>query len=652
MGSTHIRWDLLTNYLNMAKNDSPPLRSLKERYDLVRHPDRIRSSDIIEGIFQDIEYFDSPDPSLVVAEGKIKNINCMVFGQEKRRNGKEGKATGMMNSKGYSFTLDMLDKAEKRNMPVVSFIDTFGGDTSIESELGGQSFLISDCISRYCEIMTPTISVVIGEGGSGGALGLQVADKSYMLENALYSVIAPESCSRIIFQKRLAAGEELEDTISDALDVLQPGASHIQLIGMIDEILPEPIDGAHIHYAFTIKTIKKAISKDLDKWMTGHRDGKKSIKPKMLEILVEERREKVLNYGEFLDVFGKISRRVTKRSIHDNVKIIDIEREDFYTQRMIKAHLESEGIDESKLYKCEKEWDKDKGRFRVKGGCGFVPLQDYIDNFYACPKCGKGEYLSIDEQIEKVCDKNTFVEIECGLTIEDLYSKNRYNTGKYKKLLERMQEKCFSKEGLVTGKAKINGKDIVLAISDIQFIGGSFGAAFGEKFKRAVDYAVKKNYPLISLCSSGGARMNEGPMALAQMAKMNMSLLDLKKAGILYLSVIAEPTTGGAYASYATQGDVMIGEKGSLVEFAGPRVVYGAGFDVDREVVCTDSLYETKKIQHLVDRKDLKNILSYYTDIFYGIKSPKKRKNSGRIRDFRKFNTFLLSISNWNLPGV
>lgn len=636
----------------MDKKEKLPSRSLKARYDITRHPDRIRSSDIIEGIFDDLEHIESPDPSLVVAKGKINGIKCMILGQEKRRNGKESQATGMMNSKGYGFTLDMLDEAEKEIIPVISFIDTFGGDTSIESELGGQSFLISDCISRYCGVNTPTISFVIGEGGSGGALGLQIADRTYMLENSLYSVIAPESCSRIIFQKRLADGEKLEDTISDALDVLQPGARHMQLIGMIDEILPEPVDGAHIHYDFTFNIIKKTIIKDLDKWVITQKDKEKVVRRKAIGKLVADRRDKVLNFGEFLDLFEKITKRVTKKSVHDNIKFIDVEREDFYTSRLIMAHLESEGIDDSQLYKCEKEWDKDKGKFKVKGGCGFVSRKDYIDNFYACPKCGKGEYLSIDEQIEKICDKNTFNETEGNLTIKDLFSQERYYIGRYKSLLERVQENSFSKEGLVTGTAKINGKDVVLVISDIHFIGGSFGAAFGEKFKRAVDLAVKKKYPMISLCSSGGARMNEGPLALAQMAKMNMSLLDLKKAGILYLSVIAEPTTGGAYASYATQGDVMIGEKGSLVEFAGPRVVLGAGFEVDREVVCTDNLYETKKIQHLVDRKDLKNILSYYVDIFDNIKYPNNRKNSGRIRDFRKLSSLLLSLSNLNMPSI
>ncbi|MCD4747389.1 MAG: hypothetical protein K8R58_13910, partial [Bacteroidales bacterium] len=251
----------------MKKEEYSQKRNFKERYDLIRHPERIRSSDIIEGVFENISYYESPDPSLIAAKGAIKGIDCIILGQEKRRQGKESKATGMLTSKGFGFALDILDKVKKSKIPVVSFIDTFGGDTSMESELGGQSFLISDCISRFCGIETPTVSYVIGEGGSGGALAFQIADKSYMLENALYSVIAPESCSRIIFHKRLAAGENIEDTVKDALEVLRPGAEHIKKIGMINNILPEPKEGAHTNYEFTIKTIKKSLIKTLNEWV-------------------------------------------------------------------------------------------------------------------------------------------------------------------------------------------------------------------------------------------------------------------------------------------------------------------------------------------------------------------------------------------------
>ena len=620
----------------MKKIEYTPKRNLKDRYDLVRHPERIRSSDVIEGVFENILYFESPDPSLIAAKGTIDGIDCIILGQEKKRTGKENKATGMMNSKGYGFVLDMLDEAEKNVLPVVTFIDTFGGDTSMESELGGQSFLISDCISKFCEIEIPTVSYIIGEGGSGGALALQVTDKSYMLENSLYSVIAPESCSRIIFHKRLSAGEKIEDTVKDSLELLRPGAEHIKKIGMINDILPEPKEGAHTNYKFTIKNIKISLVETLNEWMRPYQKGDKVLRKRTLKKVLKERREKVLNYGRFYDTLWIISKRLTKRSVHDNIKTIDIEQEDFHTQILIKAHLEEEGIKETELFECEKEWDKEKNIFRVAGGCGFVSLKKYIDNFYACPKCGKGEYLCVEEQIEKICDNDSYNEIEGNLTIKKLVGNRRYNFGRYKVSLDKLEGKTFSKEALVTGTAQINGGQVVLVISDLKFFGGSFGAVFGEKFKRAVDFSVKNKQPFISVCSSGGARMNEGPMALAQMAKMNMSILDLKREGILYLSVITGPTTGGAYASYVTQGDIVIGEKGALVEFAGPRVVTGAGFDVDRDIICTDKLYETKKIQHLVNRKDLKNILSYYVDFYYDIKFPEKRKNTGRIRDFRK----------------
>jgi acetyl-CoA carboxylase carboxyl transferase beta subunit len=590
---------------------------------------------VIERVFDNIIYYGSPDPSLIAATGSINGINCIILGQEKARKGKKSKATGMVKPSGFGFALEMLAQAEKNKLPVISFIDTYGGDPSMDSEMSGVSFLISDCISRFCDANTATISCVIGEGGSGGALALQVADKGFMLENAIYSVIAPESCCRIIFHRRLAAGEDIEEVLPDALEILRPGAEHIKQIGMIDEILPEPTEGAHTDYDGTCNTIKKSLTKTLNEWISKSRKGEKGLKQSTITRLKKKRREKVLAYGEFIDDLDKLEKRRTRRKFPERVTTIDVEQEDFETMLLIKAHLEKEGIEDTELYNCEKQWDPDKNIYRVAGGCGFVSLQEYKDNFYACPKCGKGEYLSVEEHIEKMCDKNTFKEIEGDLSFKKMLNADRYNFGSYRESLEKTKEKSFSNEGLVTGTAKMQGKDVVLVISDLRFFGGSFGAVFGEKFKRAVDFAVENKQPLISVCSSGGARMNEGPMSLAQMAKMNMALLALKDEGILYLSVITGPTTGGAYASYVTQGDIIIGEEGALVEFAGPRVVMGGGFSVDRDIITTNKLYETDKIQHLVKRSELKELLSYYVRVFYAIRYPDKRRNRGRILDFR-----------------
>ncbi|MFH2096712.1 MAG: carboxyl transferase domain-containing protein, partial [Bacteroidota bacterium] len=435
----------------MSKEILLPRKSYKERYDLIRHPDRIRSSDVIERVFENLCYFNSPDPNLIAARGIIDGCECIVLGQEKRRIGKESKATGMVLAKGYSFALDVLDIAEKECLPVVSIIDTFGGDSSMNSEIDGQSFLISDCISRFCSINVPTLSYIIGEGGSGGALALQVADRSFMLENALYSVIAPESCSRIIFHKRLAAGEQMEDVLKDALEVLRPGADHILQIGMIDEILPEPKEGAHMDYNYTSGVIRDSIIENLAGWMTVNSMGDKTVDKNLIPGIVKDRRMKVLNYGDFIDSHDKLAKREINGNNHEPIQAVDIEREDFHTIFIIKAHLERIGIEDTELYNCEKEWDKDKNLFKVSGGCGYISLKEYIDNFYSCPKCGKGDYLSVEEQIEKICDSNTFFEIEPDLTLKKLNNNERYYFGKYKDSLDKLEGTTFSKEGLVTG---------------------------------------------------------------------------------------------------------------------------------------------------------------------------------------------------------
>ena len=151
----------------MRKKEITPNKTLIERYELIRNHERIRSSDVIDGVFTKLSYFESPDPSLIAARGTINKIRCIILGQEKRRQGKNSKATGMVTAEGHGFILDILDEAEETNTPVISFVDTFGGNSSMEAEMGGQSFLISDCISRFCNVKAPTISYVIGEGGSG-----------------------------------------------------------------------------------------------------------------------------------------------------------------------------------------------------------------------------------------------------------------------------------------------------------------------------------------------------------------------------------------------------------------------------------------------------------------------------------------------------
>jgi acetyl-CoA carboxylase beta subunit len=184
----------------------------------------------------------------------------------------------------------------------------------------------------------------------------------------------------------------------------------------------------------------------------------------------------------------------------------------------------------------------------------------------------------------------------------------------------------------------------VMVISEFYFCGGSMGVVFGEKFRRAVDYAIQENLPFISLCCSGGARLYEGISALMQMVKTIESVNRLKRHGLPYISVLADPSTGGAIASYAALGDVIISEPGALVIFAGPRVMKSRGFEVDEKLVRSDYLHkisariydklnyyhDLRGIQEITERKHMKLAIAKYLELykrtnFRARRKPKKK---------------------------
>jgi len=195
------------------------------------------------------------------------------------------------------------------------------------------------------------------------------------------------------------------------------------------------------------------------------------------------------------------------------------------------------------------------------------------------------------------------------------------------------------------GRARTHHFRVVMAISEFYFCGGSMGVVFGEKFRRAVDYAIQENLPLISLCCSGGARLYEGISALMQMVKTIESVNRLKRHGLPYISILADPSTGGAIASYAALGDVVIAEPGALVIFAGPRVMKSSGFEVDEKLIRSDYLHELsggvydelsyyhdiRGIQEICERKDMKLAIAKYLELYKRTNYiPKKRSRKKR----------------------
>lgn len=218
---------------------------------------------------------------------------------------------------------------------------------------------------------------------------------------------------------------------------------------------------------------------------------------------------------------------------------------------------------------------------------------------------GKQPRMSARERVKSVIDEGTFVEFDA-----DLKSENPLNFPDYNEKVTAAIESASENEGVITGKGKIKGESCVLCVMNPNFMMGSMGSVVGEKITRAIEKAIEKRLPVIIFCASGGARMQEGILSLMQMAKTSAALGRLSKAGLLYISVLTDPTTGGVTASFAMLGDIIIAEPRALIGFAGPRVIEQTirqklpeGFQR------AEFLQEKGFVDKIVSRKDMSTVL-------------------------------------------
>ena len=210
-----------------------------------------------------------------------------------------------------------------------------------------------------------------------------------------------------------------------------------------------------------------------------------------------------------------------------------------------------------------------EGLLRKCNKCGAAIItEDVKKGYYICPKCGGYFRVHAYRRIQMVIDEGTFEEWDY-----DLVGGNPVDYKGYPEKVQALQEKTGLREAVVTGKGKIGGRDTVIAVCDGRFLMASMGWAVGEKITRAVERATEEKLPVIIFACSGGARMQEGITSLMQMAKTSAALERHSKAGLLYVSVLTEPTTGGVTASFAMLGDIILAEPGALIGFAGPRVI-------------------------------------------------------------------------------
>ncbi|NMM62106.1 acetyl-CoA carboxylase carboxyltransferase subunit beta [Clostridium sp. P21] len=240
------------------------------------------------------------------------------------------------------------------------------------------------------------------------------------------------------------------------------------------------------------------------------------------------------------------------------------------------------------------------------GGCGKVLYKkDLEDSNQVCGQCGYHFRMGARERIKLIIDKNTFEEFD-----RDLTSANPLNFKGYEEKIKKMQEATELNEAVVTGKGTIVGEEVVICVMDSHFMMGSMGSVVGEKITRAVERAIEFKLPIIIFTTSGGARMQEGMFSLMQMAKVSSALGRLGEAGLLYITVLTDPTTGGVTASFAMLGDIILSEPGALIGFAGKRVIEQTirqklpeGFQR------AEFLLEHGFIDSIVSRKELKSTL-------------------------------------------
>ena len=235
-----------------------------------------------------------------------------------------------------------------------------------------------------------------------------------------------------------------------------------------------------------------------------------------------------------------------------------------------------------------------------------IVTEDVKNNYYICPKCHNYFRVHARRRVEMIADEGTFEEWDHGLN-----AGNPLSFPGYEEKVKALQEKTNLDEAVMTGKAQINGNEVVLGICDGRFMMASMGWAVGEKIARAVERATEEKLPVIIFACSGGARMQEGIVSLMQMAKTSAALKKHSDAGLLYISVLTNPTTGGVTASFAMLGDVILAEPNALIGFAGPRVIEQTiGQKLPEGFQKSEFLLEHGFIDQIVEREEMKEVLA------------------------------------------
>ena len=233
-------------------------------------------------------------------------------------------------------------------------------------------------------------------------------------------------------------------------------------------------------------------------------------------------------------------------------------------------------------------------------------FREMSDNLMVCPECGHHCRMTARERIKMICDKDSFNEMFSNIKSEDFLE-----FPKYDEKLKDAVSKTGENEAVICGTATIGGHKCALFIMDPRFIMASMGGAVGERITRTFEYATENRLPIIGFTASGGARMQEGILSLMQMTKTSAAIGRLKAAGLPYISVLTDPTTGGVSASYAMLGDINITEPRALIGFAGRRVIENTiKQKLPADFQSAEYLEKHGYIDKIVERKDMKSFIA------------------------------------------
>ncbi|UQZ90067.1 acetyl-CoA carboxylase carboxyl transferase subunit alpha/beta [Deltaproteobacteria bacterium Smac51] len=602
-----------------------------------RSPLRPRSSDLIHAIFTGFRQNAMSSDALILGEVDQWGRDLFIIAQQKPKpenlRTKEDLAKlnhGMLTAEDHSNIIRFIKKAVSRKeegapVSIITLIDTYGADISMESAQKFQAFFIAELIKVFLTVPIPTVSVVIGEGGSGGALAIQMTDRRAQFDDALYATAPPESLAAIIFRDA--------SKVREALMISKPTAAELLEFKVIDKVLPAPAKVTDVAgYA-------KVLGSYLEKTV-------RTLARSKVESLIRVRRKRAVAFGVTeKDLDGSPARGrwaswfsltpLRRKSVPSpDIKTfkasdLDLQPDDNWGDWQDPASRPVEFV------KC--------GELSLKAGeqegCGAViPLDKFMDNHYVCPECGRSSIMGAQGWIKCLSDEDSFQELNRDLTANDILHPALLTT-EYVSFLAKQSKRSPFREALVTGEATIFGYKVALAVCEFYFSGGTMGVAFGEKFYRLVEYAIGKKLPLVSLCCSGGARLHEGTPALMQMVKTVNAVTRLKREGLPFISILGDPSTGGAIASYAALGDVTLAEPNALVIFTGPRVMESRGFKVNEEDVRAASLsqasqkiynemdfyYDIRGINEAAPRSELKQRVVKYIEYYQSVQAKSNR---------------------------